>query len=89
MDLPSSKLLPKDPPRMSKSRVQLIRAQILRVSEGALARFLGVSEITVRGWEIGLSEPSGPASRLLEIAECAPEEFMKLVLNCSEQSTVR
>jgi DNA-binding transcriptional regulator YiaG len=38
----------------------------LRVSQGVLADFLGVSVSTVRDWEQGLSVAQGPACRIME-----------------------
>lgn len=39
------------------------------VSQGFLAKWLGVSIKTVQAWESGANEPNGPSSRLLWLLE--------------------
>lgn len=47
--------------------------QKLSVSQAIFAQMLGVSASTVRAWEQGKREATGPASRLLQIAEMHPD----------------
>ena len=63
-------------PEMPKSRpakdIVRIRKQF-GVSQAIFARVLGVARDTEISWEQGRRTPSGPALRLLEIAERHPE----------------
>lgn len=45
----------------------------LKLSQPVFAQVLNVSAETVRAWEQGKKQPSGPAERLLEIAQQHPE----------------
>jgi putative transcriptional regulator len=51
-------------PTLSPGDVQLIR-ESLGLSLAQFAGFLGVSLTTVRAWELGQRQPSGPARRFL------------------------
>lgn len=53
------------PRSFNAKEVKAIRDE-LRVSQGVLADFLGVSVSTVRDWEQGLSVAQGPACRIME-----------------------
>ena len=57
------------------SRITDIRRQ-LNVSQSVFAMMLNVSPMTAKSWENGRRQPSGPARRLLEIAESHPRLFM-------------
>jgi putative transcriptional regulator len=50
----------------------------LNLSQYDFAGMLGVSVRTVQEWEQGRSQPSGPASALLRIADQEPEVFLRL-----------
>jgi putative transcriptional regulator len=52
--------------------------QTLSVSQGTFAEMLGVSASAVRAWEQGKREPSGPARRLLQLAELHPDVLTRL-----------
>ena len=54
-----------------------IRAR-MNLSQYDFAGLLGVSARTIQEWEQGRSQPSGPASTLLRIADQEPEIFFKL-----------
>src|SRR5689334_13111018 len=54
-----------------------IRAR-MKLSQHDFAGLLGVSVRTIQEWEQGRSQPSGPASTLLRIADQEPEIFFKL-----------
>jgi DNA-binding transcriptional regulator YiaG len=53
------------PRSFNAAEVKAIRDK-LRVSQGVLADFLGVSVSTVQDWEQGLTVVQGPACRILE-----------------------
>ena len=66
-----------DPPKAipAKDIVRIRRS--LGVSQGVFARVLGVARDTEISWEQGRRTPSGPALRLLEIAERHPEHLVE------------
>jgi putative transcriptional regulator len=72
--------LPDNPPKITKKVLKEIRKS-LNVSQPVLARYLGVSTSVVRAWEQGQSNPSGAASRLLQIARVSPKTFIFIVVN--------
>lgn len=47
------------------------------MTQERFATALGISVKTLRNWEQGRREPSGPAMRLLEIAAKHPEVFLE------------
>jgi putative transcriptional regulator len=47
------------------------------LTQERFASALGISVKTLRNWEQGRREPSGPAMRLLEIAARHPEVFLE------------
>ena len=47
----------------------------LGLKQRQFADVLNVSDKTVKAWEQGINPPSGPALRLLQIAELHPEVF--------------
>ena len=47
----------------------------MNVSQALFAKMLNVSQVTAKSWENGRRQPSGPACRLLEIAEAHPQVF--------------
>ena len=53
-------------------RIHALRIR-LGLRQDDFARALNVSDKTVKAWEQGVNPPSGPALRLLEIAETHPE----------------
>ena len=61
---------------MSPKRVATIRRK-LKASTPVFAAYLNVTADTVRGWEKNRRAPSGPALRLLQIAEREPEVLMR------------
>jgi len=52
------------PQELTADDVKVIRGK-LRVSQGVLAEFLGVSTSTIQDWEQGASPVNGPACRLM------------------------
>jgi putative transcriptional regulator len=60
---------------MSPARISKIRRK-LKASTPVFAAYLNVTPDTVRGWEKNRRAPSGPALRLLQIAEKRPEVLM-------------
>lgn len=62
----------------SMSAVAIIRIRRrLKASTPVFAAYLNVAPDTVRKWEKQLRHPSGPALRLLQIAEKQPEILLK------------
>lgn len=74
--------LPKEPKKLSTSAIRSIRNK-LNLSQPVFAKYLGVSDKSVKAWEQGLSTPSGAAARLLEIAQNNVNIFKKLVMMSS------
>ena len=64
--------LPKPVTAMTPARISNIRRK-MKASTPVFASFLNVTPDTVRGWEKDRRRPSGPALRLLEIAEKSPQ----------------
>lgn len=62
------------PPHFTREQIVQIREQ-LKMSQLVFARALNVTNGTVSAWEQGSRQPSGPALRLLEIAQKSPEVF--------------
>lgn len=68
--------IPEPPkPRPAKDIVRIRKR--LGVSQAVFARVLGVARDTEISWEQGRRKPSGPALRLLEIAERHPEHLVE------------
>jgi putative transcriptional regulator len=63
------------PPNYDAERVRAVRRKML-LSQRGFASVLNVSDKTVKAWEQGIKPPSGPALRLLEIAETHPEVLL-------------
>ena len=70
-DLARLRLLSEQPPEYTPAKVLEIRTEIAKMSQAAFARFLNVSQSTVRRWESPAAEkrPSGAAAKLLQIIE--------------------
>lgn len=66
-------------PTFAARDVREIRDQ-LNVSQPVFAQLLNVSPETVRAWEQGKKQPSGPAERLLEIAQQHPDWVLPSVV---------
>lgn len=64
--------LPTQPKPLSPAGIARIRQQ-MHVSTPVFAAYLNVNADTVRSWEKGRRTPSGPALRLLQIAQKQPE----------------
>lgn len=62
-----------EPPKILKAKDIVRIRKRLGVSQAIFARVLGVARDTEISWEQGRRTPSGPALRLLEIAERHPE----------------
>lgn len=65
-------------PTFDAAHVKQVRAN-LHLSQPVFARALNVNPGTVRAWEQGTKTPSGPALRLLEIAEREPRVILATV----------
>lgn len=65
-------LVPSRTTKMTPAKIARIRRQ-LKASTPVFAAYLNVTPDTVRSWEKNRRAPSGPALRLLEIAEKRPE----------------
>ena len=65
-------------PAYAAAKIRHIR-QLLNLSQPVFAQVLNVSPETVRSWEQGKKQPSGPAERLLQIAERHPEWVLSSV----------
>lgn len=59
-------------PQYDAAGIRRIRERLL-ASQPVFASMLNVSDATVRAWERGARQPSGPTLRLLEVAEKHPE----------------
>ena len=63
---------PLDPPtpipRYSRKKIRALR-QRHRISQAVLATVLNTSLSTVRQWEIGAKQPSGPSLKLLDLLD--------------------
>ncbi len=64
------------PKNVSADEVKAMRTR-LKVSQAVFAEFLGVSAATVRDWEQGKNEPSGPACRIIEEMFRDPDAWHK------------
>lgn len=64
--------VPPPPPAYDADRIRALRLR-LGLRQDDFARALNVSGKTVRAWEQGVNTPSGPALRLLQIADTHPE----------------
>jgi len=68
--------IPELPEERPSKEIVRIRKK-LGVSQAVFARVLGVARDTEISWEQGRRKPSGPALRLLEIAERHPEYLVE------------
>lgn len=75
--------IPDEPPVFTKSEVKEVRRQ-LNVSQFVFARYLGVSDNTVKSWERGANTPSGPSARLIQMAKVEPQMFKKMLQNLAK-----
>jgi putative transcriptional regulator len=66
-----------DPPKVRAEKEIVRIRKRLGVSQAVFARVLGVARDTEISWEQGRRTPSGPALRLLEIAERHPEHLLE------------
>ncbi len=66
--------MPSPPGPYSPEQIHAIRMR-LGLKQSQFADVLNVSDKTVKAWEQGINPPSGPALRLLQIAELHPEVF--------------
>ncbi len=64
--------VPRPARKMSPATIARIR-RTLKASTPVFAAYLNVTPDTVRSWEKNRRQPSGPALRLLQIAEKRPE----------------
>jgi DNA-binding transcriptional regulator YiaG len=60
------------PPAYDAERIRALRVGLM-LRQDDFAHALNVSDKTVKAWEQGISTPSGPSLRLLQIAEIHPE----------------
>ena len=72
------------PPAYDAVRIRKLRKK-LNISQPVLAAALNVSPATVKSWEQGVRQPTGPSLRLLAIAEEHPDVIVKV----SNRSRVR
>lgn len=64
--------LPRPARKMSPAAIARLR-RTLKASTPVFAAYLNVTPDTVRSWEKNRRQPSGPALRLLQIAEKRPD----------------
>ena len=67
-----------DPPKVLPAKEIVRIRHRLGTSQAVFARMLGVARDTEISWEQGRRTPSGPALRLLKIAEHHPEYLMEV-----------
>ncbi len=80
MNLRSTHLeIPDTPPEFTKAQVKEIREDILKVSQPIFAKILGVSDGTVKAWELGTNKPQGSSARLIQMAQIDPEKFKEMI----------
>jgi putative transcriptional regulator len=73
----TSKLeLPKKPAPMSPTQIIALR-RTLKMSQPVFARMLNVGAGTAASWENGRRRPSGPALKILRVAQKHPEVLME------------
>lgn len=68
--------VPRRKTTMSPAAIVRIRRK-LKASTPVFAAFLNVTADTVRSWEKNRRQPSGPALRLLQIAQKRPEVLLE------------
>ncbi|MGI8855751.1 MAG: helix-turn-helix domain-containing protein [Thermomicrobiales bacterium] len=71
---PVTLTMPPPPGPYTPEQIHAIRMR-LGLKQRQFADVLNVSDKTVKAWEQGINPPSGPALRLLQIAELHPEVF--------------
>jgi len=71
---PTALTMPPPPEPYSPEQIHAIRIR-LGLKQRQFADILNVSDKTVKAWEQGINPPSGPALRLLQIADVHPEVF--------------
>ena len=64
--------------RIDPDSVTAIRAK-LRLSQTAFATAFGISTATLRNWEQGRRQPTGPARALLKVAAKHPKAVLEAV----------
>lgn len=67
-------------PHFGPKRIKALRQKTLGLSQTLFAEALNASPQTVQGWEQGTKKPSGPAIRLLELAEEHPSLIRERVV---------
>ncbi len=55
-------------PRYSRNKIRALRERH-RISQAVLATVLNTSVSTIRQWEIGAKQPSGPSLKLLDLLD--------------------
>jgi putative transcriptional regulator len=68
--------LPKKPAPMSPKQIIALRRS-LKMSQPVFARMLNVGAGTAASWEKGRRQPSGPALKILRVAQKHPEALME------------
>ena len=68
--------LPKKPAPMSPKQIIALR-RTLKMSQPVFARMLNVGAGTAASWEMGRRQPSGPALKILRVAQKHPEALME------------
>lgn len=69
-------VLPKKPAPMSPAQIIALRRR-LKMSQPVFARMLNVGAGTAASWEKGRRQPSGPALKILRVAQKHPEALME------------
>ena len=69
-------VLPKKPAPMSPAQITALRRR-LKMSQPVFARMLNVGAGTAASWEKGRRQPSGPALKILRVAQKHPEALME------------
>ena len=70
--------LPSPAPDFSAKEIKRIRVDVFKMSQPVFAKVLNVSSATIKSWEQGDKAPSGPASRLLQLAKKKPEVLIRI-----------
>ena len=66
---------PAPPKELTPKQIAMLRKK-MNISQNLFAELLNVSIKTVQAWEGGFTHPSGPALRLLNIAQRDPKQFI-------------
>jgi len=74
------------PRKRSPREIARLRQHVLGVSQGVMAKLLGVSPVTIQSWEQGLRKPSVMALRFLDEIADSPEHFKSRLFGANKRA---